>query len=88
MHFIDNMTALSALVNGYASKSDCAAMVNAFHERMLEMRRRVWAEWVPSKANIADWPTRPELEHLIPISAEQVPLVLPPVSQLADPSVF
>ena len=88
MHFIDNMTALSALVNGYASKSDCAAMVNAFHERMLEMRCRVWAEWVPSEANIADWPTRPDKEHLVPISAEQVPPVLLEADRLADPSVL
>lgn len=60
LHFIDNTVALSALVNGYASRPDLARMVNAFYVVQLALRCLVWFEWVPSKANIADLPSRLE----------------------------
>lgn len=82
MHFIDNTVALSAIVNGYASKADCAAMVNSFHETILALRSYLWAEWVPSAANIGDWPSRPDKVHLVPKSAKFVKMVLPPLSVL------
>lgn len=84
MHFIDNMVALSAMVNGYASKADCAILVNTFHEAVLRLRVYLWAEWVPSAANIGDWPSRPGKVHLVPRSAKWVDLVLPPVQAFAD----
>ena len=77
MLFIDNMAALSAIVHGYARKPDCASMVNAFHGAVKGLRCFVWAEWVPSKANISDWASRPDLFHRVPATAVKVPLVLP-----------
>ena len=84
MMFIDNVVALSAIVNGYANKADCAALVNCFHEAVLSLRSHLWSEWVPSKANIADFPTRSELEHLVPETALFIPMVLPPIADFAD----
>ena len=84
MHFIDNTVALSALVNGYASKADCAVLVNSFHEAVMELRLHLWAEWVPSAANIGDWPSRPDKTHLVPSTAKFVPLVLPPLERFVD----
>ena len=52
MHFIDNTTALSAIVNGYASKSDCAVLVNCYHEAIVSLQSDIWTEWLPSSANI------------------------------------
>ena len=77
IHFIDNTGSLSALVNGYASKSDCARFVNMFHVQLLSMRSKIYFDWVPSEANIADWPTRTDKMHLIPPWAVKVPFVLP-----------
>ena len=83
MHYIDNFVALSAVVKGYASKADCAILVNCLHEAVLELRtQHLWAEWIPSKANPDDWPTRPELEHLIPSTAVFIPMVLPSVDRI------
>ena len=42
----------------------------------------VWSEWVPSKANPADIPTRADRRHEMPASATWVDLVLPPVEEL------
>ena len=83
MHFVDNTVALSAIVKGNASTCDCAALVNCFHAAIVELRSYLWSEWVPSEANPADWPTRPDKEHLIPASAKRVSIVLPPMEEWA-----
>ena len=61
--FIDNATALSNLVNGYASKADMAKFVNMFHVAILALDIEWYGEWVPSKANVADIMTRPSRFH-------------------------
>jgi hypothetical protein len=58
VHFIDNTGALSAMIHGYASKLDCARIVNAFHLLAAVLGLYVWFEWVPSKANVSDLPSR------------------------------
>ena len=57
-HFIDNTVALSALVHGYSGKPDLAKAVNVFYLQMLSLRASVFFDYVPSKANIADLPSR------------------------------
>ena len=84
MQFIDNTVALAAIVKGYASRSDCAVMVNCFHEAVFELQSYLWAEYIPSKANVGDWPTRQHTEHLIPSSSSFVEMVLPPMERFAE----
>lgn len=79
LHYIDNTGALAALVNGYSKALDMAALVSAFHVQLMKLRTRVFFDWVPSRANISDWPTRPEKRHLIPSRAKYFELVLPPM---------
>ena len=57
-HWIDNTVALSALVHGYSGKPDLAKSVNVFYLQMVGLRASVYFEYVPSKANIADLPSR------------------------------
>lgn len=60
LHFIDNTVALSALVHGYSGKPELAKMVNIFYLQMIGLRASVFFDYVPSKANIADLPSRGE----------------------------
>ena len=60
IHFIDNTVALSALVHGYSGKPNLAKAVNVFYLQLVSLRATAWMEWVPSKANIADLPSRAE----------------------------
>ena len=79
VQFQDNTAALSALVHGYASKPDMCRIVNAFHLAQFLLRARVWFEWVPSDANLADLPSRLEYGEFfraLPGSV-WVPTVLP-----------
>ena len=57
-HYIDNTVAQSAFVHGYARKPDLAKAVNVFYLQMMALRASVYFDWVPSKANIADAPSR------------------------------
>ena len=56
-----------------------AVVVGAFHVQSLRMRTKVFFDWVPSAANIADWPTRPDKVGLIPARARRFQIVLPPI---------
>ena len=79
IQFQDNTAALSALVHGYASKPDMSRIVNAYHLAQFLLGVRVWFEWVPSEANLADLPSRLEYDEfcrVLPGSA-WVPTVLP-----------
>ena len=92
LHFIDNTQALSALVHGYSGKPDLAKSVNVFYLQMLALRGSVFFEYVPSKANIADLPSRRlyaqlqhELNGLQATDAVPDPLVVPSVGIWALP---
>ena len=63
-HFIDNTVALSALVHGYAGKPDLAKITNVFYMQALGLRASVYFDYVASKANIADLPSRREFDKL------------------------
>ena len=88
LHFIDNTAAMSALVHGYSSKVDMARLSNIYHLLTFESRSFSWFEWVPSKANLADAPSRPRFDKgtdqwasLMILGARRVPIVFPTQSQ-------
>ena len=90
LHFIDNTAALSSTVHGYSSRPAMADIVTLYHLRLFSLQVSVWHEWVPSKANIADIPSRtldavndPALRYL---EAVEVPFVFTPESHWIDPS--
>ena len=56
--FIDNCSAMSSCVHGYASKLDMARMANAVQMALCGLDVRAHFKWVPSDANISDIPSR------------------------------
>ena len=80
--FQDNTWALSSLIMGYASRPDMGLVVNAFHLAQFALDARVWFEWVPSDANVADLPSREEWEAFFRILPQSVwvPTVVPPLA--------
>jgi hypothetical protein len=65
IHFIDNTSALAALVKGYASAIDSGLLVNAFHAFNAGLGAHAYFEYVRSKANVADYPSRFEFALLV-----------------------
>ena len=85
VHFIDNTVAQSALVHGYASNVDMADISNGFHLLAAGLRMAVYFDYVPSKANIADLPSRGEFAVPRALGAEVVSMRVPPHTLLAGP---
>jgi len=82
IHFVDNVIALSCLVHGYASKPDCARLVNLYHAQVVGLRCVTYGEWVPSKANPADIPTREDRKGEMPADTIDVGLAIPPIAEV------
>lgn len=58
LHWIDNSGAVCGCVKGYTRAPDSARIVHALHALLAGLNVRVWFEYVRSKANIADLPSR------------------------------
>jgi hypothetical protein len=77
-HWIDNQGAIACLIKGYASAPDCLPMLHAWVSFALRHCLRPWFMYVPSKANIADLPSRLSYELLRTLGAAVGPLAFPP----------
>ena len=64
LHFIDNTSAMYSLFKGYSSKDDSSLLVNLFHLMLARLHLDIWWEYVASKANIADLPSRDDFKLL------------------------
>ena len=60
-------------------------LMDAFHVQMMGLRSMVLFDWVPSEANIGDWPTRPEKRGYIPAGAMFVKMELPTMDDFDGP---
>lgn len=56
----DNCAALSGAIHGYARAPHLAQLSNEIHLRFATRQISAWFEWVPTKCNIADIPSRPQ----------------------------
>jgi len=87
--FIDNTAAMSAIVHGYSRKPDLAVTANLYHVVSATLRTDVFFEWVPSKANIADIPSRsdhPDWPAFLSEGFEEVTMVLPTPEEWDNPT--
>eukprot|EP00962_Isochrysis_galbana_P019363 scaffold5647_cov100-Isochrysis_galbana.AAC.2 len=73
----NNTSAIAALCKGYSAAPDSARILQAFATLRLDIDGPIWFQWVPSKANIADLPSRREFGLLEELGSSEVPLILP-----------
>jgi hypothetical protein len=91
LFFCDNTSAMSAAVHGYARSSHMGALSNALHLALASLRCDAWFEWVPSEANCADIPSRPqgpaEQQFYEDQKLERWPggMLFPPIHQIREP---
>ena len=65
LHFVDNTSAVYGLVKGYSAQPDSAGVILAFHLCGLALRCGVWFNYVASKANVADLPSRGAISEMV-----------------------
>ncbi|XRB19089.1 hypothetical protein RI054_20g89350 [Pseudoscourfieldia marina] len=56
--YVDNMEVASNLVSGYSSRECLVCLMLEFYLIVASRPGRLWIEWVPTAANIADIPSR------------------------------
>ena len=87
IHYIDNTSALAGLTKGYSSRVDSAFIVHSFHGYNAGLQAVVWFEWVASKANVADGPSRGDSQYVKEVlGATIVKSKLPPLHSWRAPS--
>lgn len=79
IHFIDNSPALVAgLAKNAAGAEDSAKVVHSFWALASALQIDAWFEYVASKANVADWPSRDDCSYVVDnFGSEFVPTMLP-----------
>eukprot|EP00435_Cladocopium_sp_Y103_P013062 s2693_g3.t1 len=76
IHFIDSDAAAASLVKGYSPKSDSTAMVGEYWSLAAQSAIDIYIDRVESKSNLADGPSRFELDLMDRLSALQVSQML------------
>ena len=66
------------IVKGYSGAPDSARLLHAFKAYAFGFGVDPWFQWVPSKANIADMPSRHDLSLLEELGAIKREVVFPP----------
>jgi hypothetical protein len=58
VHYIDNTSALYSLSKGYSAQPDSLLIIRAFLALDLAIGANIWFNYVATKANVADLPSR------------------------------
>lgn len=75
------------MIKGYSRAVDSARIIHAFAAFNLELNVRSWFEYVPSKDNIADEPSRGEFERLARLGSTEVEeVILPDIAAWDEPA--
>ena len=95
IHWIDNSSAVAALVKGYSSAIDSALIVQAIHATLAGLEADVWFEYVRTDANVADEPSRVDMQGVryalgadvvrgVTAVATSVPVAAVPLPELGE----
>ena len=86
IHFVDNTSAIYSVIKGASTSADSARLVHLISCVLCALDTKVYFEYVPSKENIADAPSRYDFDLVLGLGARRVSLVFPPVAALLDPA--
>ena len=85
MHYVDNSSAVAALVKGYSQQPDSVHILHAMWALVASLACAPWFKFVRSKANVADLPSRGQLEFITNVlKARKVPFIMPPFEMWAS----
>jgi hypothetical protein len=84
-HYVDNTSAVMSLFKGYSKQSDSSRLVHIFAILQAHLRFDVWWEYVPSKANIGDMPSRLDWALLRDLGARWIPAAVLTADQYFAP---
>jgi hypothetical protein len=80
LHFVDNDSATACLVKGYSPQVDSCKLVGDYWLRAAKLKMSGYIDRVESKSNVADGPSRLDLEFVLRLGA----LFTPPCVNLVQ----
>ena len=84
--FGQHASALAAMAKGYSRAIDSARIVHALHAWNVGAGVATWFEYVNTKANISDMPSRNEFTLLRAMGSIEVAVVLPQIDDWFQPA--
>jgi hypothetical protein len=82
IHFVDNTSAIYCAIKDYSKSPDSARIVHCIHSVLVAFDITVWFEYVPSKENISDGPSRGDDEMAENLNFKFVEAKLPSAGDL------
>jgi hypothetical protein len=82
IHFVDNTSAIYCAIKDYSKSPDSARIVHCIHAILVAFDINVWFEYVPSKENISDGPSRGACELVTNLGFKFVEGMLPAAADL------
>ena len=86
VHFVDNTSAIYSAIKGYSSSRDSARIVHILHCVLAALGVTLWLEYVPSKENPSDAPSREDFDLLEALGGCFVCPAFPPAASMVDPA--
>ena len=74
------------MIKGASTSSDSARLVHLISCVLCALDVKAYFDYVPSKENIADAPSRYDFDLVLGLGTRRVSLVFPPVAALLDPA--
>ena len=86
IHFVDNTSAIYCAIKDYSKSANSARIVHCIHAVLVAFDINVWFEYVPSKENISDGPSRGDDELTDDLGFEIGEAKLPSAAELFNVS--
>ena len=77
VHYIDNKPALSCIIKGFSKQDDLCSLTGKLWYEAGKLMSNYRAEYVESKLNLADGPSRDDMSFVESIGATEIPLRFP-----------
>ena len=72
-HFVDNQPALNAIIRGGSKQDDLNSLVGSVWYGCASRLQSYWGQYVRSKANISDGPSRQEFQLMRQLGVVRIP---------------
>ena len=83
-HFVDNQPALNSIIRGSSKQDDLNSLVGSVWYGCASKLQSYWGQYVRSKTNIADGPSRQEFQLMKQLGVVRIPFEVDRLCTAAD----
>ena len=83
-HFVDNQPALNAIIRGSSKQDDLNSLVGSVWYGCASKLQSYWGQYVRSKANLSDGPSRQEFQLMRQLNIVRIPFCVDKLRTAAE----